>query len=86
MVGTLDNEIYFWGKKGGGGEEEKISMEKMLKEGDSDGRRPSRVFQMAKTREGWQLSYQERIQVEIWQPVLVLRLANFGMVFVNVFN
>ena len=71
MVGTLDNEIYFWGLRGGGGGSgdgaEEVSIETVLEEGSG------KVYKMARTREGWQLSASVRTNVTILQPMLVLR-------------
>jgi hypothetical protein len=69
MVGTLDNEIYFWGLKGEGGPTVETEG------GEAGGNKASKIFQMAKTKEGWQMKANDHINVAIWQPILVLRWA-----------
>uniref|UniRef100_A0A1I8AWB2 non-specific serine/threonine protein kinase n=1 Tax=Meloidogyne hapla TaxID=6305 RepID=A0A1I8AWB2_MELHA len=71
VVGTLDNELYFWGLRGGGGGRGEKEENKIIKENNKP---KVRAFRMAKTQEGWQLSATESVNITILQPILVLRL------------
>uniref|UniRef100_A0A914KP54 non-specific serine/threonine protein kinase n=2 Tax=Meloidogyne TaxID=189290 RepID=A0A914KP54_MELIC len=76
IVGTLDNEIYFWGLRGGGsekGENEIIINDKKLTK-DELNKLKVKAYRMAKTQEGWQLSATETVNITILHPILVLRL------------
>jgi len=71
----LDNEIYFWGLRGGGsekGETEIITNDKKLTK-DEVNKLKVKAYRMAKTQEGWQLSATETVNITILHPILVLR-------------
>lgn len=85
MVGTLDNEIYFWGKKGGNatddgeggdgsGPDGSGQQQQQTSAGIMSAAKRAPVLQMERTQEGWQLSVQSSVNMTILQPFLLLRL------------